>query len=126
MKETKFMSINEAMKKVERCKSLQEGVKEVAKREALTAPLIPESLEKEETKGHNIFISYSTLDSEYFQINKIVKKLKKYPEIDKVLYWEKDSKENIVEFMDRTLKESNVFILFCSERSIKSAAVSDE
>jgi branched-chain amino acid transport system substrate-binding protein len=121
-----FDIFNEAMKKVEHCKSLQEGVREVAKRSPTITPLTSTSLEKEEQKKHTIFISYSTLDSGYFQINKIVKKLKKYPEIDKVLYWEKDSKENIVEFMDRTLQESTVFILFCSERSIKSAAVSDE
>lgn len=121
-----FDIFNEAMKKVERCKNLQEGVKEVAKSEPIIAPLISDSVEKEERKKHNIFISYSTLDSEYFQINKIVKKLKKYPIIDRVLYWERDSKENIVEFMDRTLKESDVFILFCTERSMNSAAVSDE
>ena len=84
------------------------------------------TVEKEEEHKHTIFISYSTLDSEYYQIEKIVRYLNKYPEIDKVLYWEKDSKENIVEFMDRTLEESDVFILFCSESSIKSTAVRDE
>ena len=84
------------------------------------------TVEKEEEHKHTVFISYSTLDSEYYQIEKIVRYLNKYPEIDKVLYWEKDSKGNIVEFMDRTLEESDVFILFCSESSKKSTAVRDE
>jgi len=131
-----FDIFNEATKKVDQCKNIEAGIYEEAKREPIITPLVPKILEEEkqiapvvekvEEKEHNIFISYSTLDSEYFQINKIVQKLEKYPDIDKVLYWEKDSKENIVEFMDRTLQESDVFILFCSERSLNSAAVSDE
>ncbi len=131
-----FGIFNEATEKIEYCKDIQQGIYEEAKRESVITPLVSESFEKEtqiapvskkvEEPTHNIFISYSTLDAEYFQINKIVKKLKKYPEIENVLYWERDSKENIVEFMDRTLKESDVFILFCSERSLNSAAVSDE
>ncbi|MFX1569419.1 MAG: TIR domain-containing protein [Promethearchaeota archaeon] len=130
-----FDIFNSATKKIEDCKNIQQGIYEEVKRASIITPVVPKTLEEEqitaisetaETPKHNIFISYSTIDSEHFQINKIVKKLKKYSDIDKVLYWEKDSKENIVEFMDRTLQESDVFILFCSERSIQSAAVSDE
>ncbi len=77
-------------------------------------------------KEFNVFLSYSTLDSEYFQLPKVVKSLEKYPEINKVLYWEVDSGENIVEYMERTLKECNVFVLFCSENALNSKAVNDE
>lgn len=73
-----------------------------------------------------IFMSYSTLDSEHFQISKMVEKLKSYTEIEEVLFWEADSSANIVEYMEETLKKCNVFILFCSENSMKSKAVKDE
>jgi hypothetical protein len=74
----------------------------------------------------NIFMSYSTKDSDYFQISKIVRRLELYPEINKVLFWEVDSRQNIVEFMEETLRKTNVFILFCSQNSINSMAVKDE
>ena len=51
------------------------------------------------TAGKNVFISYSTLDGDYFQVSKIVRRLELYPEINSVLFWEADSQQNIVEFM---------------------------
>ena len=74
----------------------------------------------------SIFLSYSTLDSDYFQIPTIVERLKLYPEIENVSFWEADSGENVVEFMEKTLGKSNVFVLFCSENSMKSEAVKGE
>jgi len=79
-----------------------------------------------EIAKHNVFISYATLDTNYFQISKIVRRLQLYPEINEVLFWELDSKQNIVEFMEETLKKTNVFVLFCSKNSVKSKAVKDE
>lgn len=73
-----------------------------------------------------VFLSYSTLDAEHFQISNIVKELEVYPEIKKVSYWQADSKQNIVEFMEDTLKNTDVFVLFCSKNSVKSNAVKDE
>jgi len=73
-----------------------------------------------------VFLSYSTLDSPYFQISHIAKALESYPEIEKILYWEADSSENIVAYMERTLKECSVFILFCTENALNSQAVTDE
>ena len=90
------------------------------------AEKVAEVVKPEQINKRNVFISYSTLDREYFQISKIVKGLKKYPEIDEVLYWEADSRANIVDFMEETLKISNVFVLFCTENSMKSKAVKDE
>jgi len=80
----------------------------------------------EEGKGMRVFLSYSTLDTDYFHISDIANMLESYPEIDRVLYWEADSGVNIVEYMERTLKECNVFILFCTENSWNSRAVTDE
>lgn len=73
-----------------------------------------------------IFLSYSTTDSGYFRMPDIAKALESYTEIDKILYWEADSGENIVEYMEKTLKECNVFVLFCSENALNSLAVTDE
>ena len=73
-----------------------------------------------------LFLSYSTLDTDHFQIKTIVEKLKAFPEIDKVFFWEVDSGENIVEYMERTLKICSVFVLFCSKNSLNSKSVTDE
>ncbi|MBY8985302.1 MAG: TIR domain-containing protein [Candidatus Lokiarchaeota archaeon] len=81
---------------------------------------------QEEVKKLRVFLSYSTLDAEYFKIAEIVKTLEKYPEIKKASYWQADSKQNIVEFMEDTLKNTDVFVLFCSKNSVKSGAVKDE
>ncbi len=80
----------------------------------------------EELNKQRVFLSYSTLDAELFQISDIVKELEVYPEIRKVSYWQADSKQNIVEFMEDTLKNTDIFVLFCSKNSVKSNAVKDE
>jgi len=91
-----------------------------------TLPKPYPSLKTEDLKKYTVFLSYSTKDSEYYELPKIVKGLECYPDIEKVLFWEADSTQNIVDFMEETLKSCNVFVLFCSENSVKSAAVKDE
>ncbi len=83
-------------------------------------------LVEDKAEGKNVFIRYSTVDTDYFQVSKIVRRLELYPEINRVIFWEADSKQNIVEFMEETLRITNAFILFCSENSIKSGAVKGE
>ena len=78
------------------------------------------------TKGFNVFLSYSTLDSEYFHVKEIAKRLESYPIIDRVFLWEEDSGENIVSYMERSLTITKVFVFFCSENAIRSKAVEDE
>ena len=58
--------------------------------------------------------------------SKIVRRLELYSKINEVLFWEADSCENIVDYMEDTLRKTNVFILYCSENSMKSNAVKDE
>jgi len=77
-------------------------------------------------KGFNIFLSYSTLDTDYFRVKEVAKRLESYPRIKKVLFWEEDSQENIVVYMEKALQMSKVFIFFCSQKAVKSKAVADE
>jgi parallel beta-helix repeat protein len=91
---------------------------------SLEAALSPSVEEK--TGKLNVFISYSTLDTDYFQVAKLVRRLELYPEINEVSFWEADSKQNIVEFMEETLNKTDVFLLFCSENASKSEAVRGE
>jgi len=78
------------------------------------------------SEGKTIFISYSFLDTDYFQISKIVRRLELYPKIKEVIFWEVDSKQNIIEFMEGALRKSDTFVLFCSKNSSKSEAVKGE
>jgi len=78
------------------------------------------------TRGFNIFLSYSTLDTNYFKIKEVANRLESYPRINNVLFWEEDSQENIVVYMEKTLSMSKVFVFFCSENAVKSKAVADE
>lgn len=57
-----------------------------------------------------VFLSYSTLDSDRFQIKNIAKILNDYFEIKETLFWEVDSGDNIVEYMEETLKKCNAFV----------------
>lgn len=75
---------------------------------------------------NNVFLSYSTLDSEYFNIPKISKQLETFPEIGDVLLWELDSSENVVEYMERNLRKSKTFVLFCSKNALDSKSVEGE
>ncbi len=77
-------------------------------------------------KGFNIFLSYSTLDTDYFRVKEVAKRLESYPRINKVLFWEEDSQENIVVYMEKALQMSKVFVFFCSQKAVKSKAVADE
>ena len=71
----------------------------------------------------NIFLSYSTDDTELFKIKEIASYLESHPDITKVYYWEKDSGQNIIEYMENNLEKSRVFILFCSQNSNESKSV---
>ncbi len=100
-------------------------IEEILPRELRSKPIISKS-KPDEFKELNIFLSYSTIDTDYFQISRVAKSLEEYPEINKVKYWEADSTQNIVEYMDKMLEKCDVFVLFCSENSMKSISVKDE
>jgi len=73
-----------------------------------------------------VFVSYATADSEFFEISKISEKLKKYPRIGDILYWEEALKDDIYDFMNNNLELCDIFLLFCSENSKNSEPVKME
>ncbi|MHA2283435.1 MAG: toll/interleukin-1 receptor domain-containing protein [Promethearchaeota archaeon] len=77
-------------------------------------------------RGLTVFLSYATVDTTYYRIAEIAQHLERYSDIEKVFYWEVDSEENIVKYMEQSLQISKVFILLCSENSLKSKSVQDE
>jgi parallel beta-helix repeat protein len=105
-------------------RNINEGI--VRPEELTNYPLYIHTIRNYFMRGFNIFLSYSTLDADHFQIHEVAKRLESYPRIDKVFFWEADSGENIVTYMERTLRISNVFVLFCSENASRSKAVEDE
>jgi parallel beta-helix repeat protein len=116
-----FAIFNQADKKLEICKAIEAGIYTEVKSEELFMPVATEK-----RKEFKIFLSYSTIDSDRFQIKKIVKHLEKFTEIQKVYYYTKDSGQNIVEYMEKTLSVCNIFVLFCTKTSKDSKAVKGE
>jgi len=72
------------------------------------------------------FVSYATADSEYFEVRKISEKLKKYPRIGDILYWEEAMKDDIYDFMNNNLEMCDIFLIFCSKNAKNSEAVQME
>ena len=73
-----------------------------------------------------VFVSYATVDSSFFEISKISEKLKKYPRIGDILYWEEALKDDIYDFMNNNLEKCDIFLIFCSKNSKRSEAVQME
>ncbi|MFX1251863.1 MAG: toll/interleukin-1 receptor domain-containing protein [Promethearchaeota archaeon] len=75
-----------------------------------------------------IFVSYAIDDLELFHISKIVSELEKYPIVDNLYYWDRDSNssQTIPEYMENSIKECDIFLVFCSELSKKSKAIAFE
>ena len=78
------------------------------------------------TEGFNIFLSHSNRDFKFYRISDIAHRLQDFKEIKKVYYWQESSGQNIVDFMEKSLNESQIFILFCSENALKSESVKGE
>ncbi|MHA1376195.1 MAG: toll/interleukin-1 receptor domain-containing protein [Promethearchaeota archaeon] len=74
----------------------------------------------------NVFISYATEDSEYFEIPYIASKLKSYQFIEDVIYWEKNMNDDIVKYMNDNIERCEIFLIFCSKNASKSEAVNIE
>ena len=85
-----------------------------------------EGAEKDKREKVKVFISYASVDSSFFDISKISKKLIKYPEIEQVLFWEEDLHDDIYDYMDKNLGQCDIFLLFCSPNANKSDAVKME
>ena len=73
-----------------------------------------------------VFVSYATVDSGFFEVSNISEKLKKYPRIGDILYWEEALKDDIYDFMNNNLEKCDVFLIFCSKNSKNSEPVQME
>lgn len=79
-------------------------------------------------KPLKVFMSYSLKDSEIFAVPLISRTLesKSYPEIEKVMYCQRDAGENWVDYMNENIPKSDVFLLFCTPNIYESRYIKDE
>ena len=73
--------------------------------------------------GLVVFISYATPDSSRYKIPEIAEELKKYSEIDNVLYWEEHLHDDIFKYMNDNLGLCDTLLVFCSPSADVSEAV---
>ncbi len=73
-----------------------------------------------------IFISYAHSDSDFFHVPEIAQILRTMPGIKSVYYSQHDVTENFVKFMDESLSQCDLLLLFCSATSMKSEWVKEE
>lgn len=70
-----------------------------------------------------VFLSYSSNDSNRFQIKKFADQLTNFPAIRDVLYWEEDADGSIIQFMNTNIPLCDVFLLFCSQNALQSESM---
>ncbi len=78
------------------------------------------------TKEILVFISYATRDAEIFKIRDIAESLTVYSDIVDVLFWQEDSKDNIIAYMNENLSKCDIMLLFCTPNALKSIPVEKE
>ncbi len=74
----------------------------------------------------SIFLSYNTKDSEKFHVQEFAQQLTNYDEINEVLYCEDDIQDDFISYMNECVGKCDLFLLFCSEKSISSEFVGIE
>ncbi len=87
-----------------------------------------ESKEKSRSSIKNIliYVIYASKDSDFCQVPKIAEILTNKPEIEDVLYWEKDMKEDIYKYMNDNIGSCDMCIIFCSQNALNSRPVEME
>jgi len=73
-----------------------------------------------------VFISYASKDAERYKIKEIAELLTKFEDIKDAKYWEEDSHDNIVKYMNEMLGICDIMLLFCSSKALKSIPVEKE
>ena len=78
--------------------------------------------------GENItlFFSYTNTDSQEYQIPFIAKELRKFKEIEDIIFYERENYDNIYQYMDESINKCDVLICFCSQKALKSPYVKME
>jgi len=83
-------------------------------------------MEKDEGGKVKVFMSYATLDSNFFQISDVAEHLTYYSDIEQVLYWEESLQDDIYGYMNKNLDLCDIFLIFCSTNALQSDAVEME
>ncbi|WP_371806244.1 toll/interleukin-1 receptor domain-containing protein [Candidatus Lokiarchaeum ossiferum] len=88
--------------------------------------LSPSQKTKPKNSNIKVFFSYVTKDAESFRLKEIATQLENFPRIEKVFYWERDTKSDIVQYMEENLENADVVVLFCSQHIKNSNPVKSE
>jgi hypothetical protein len=97
------------------------------KKPSSNQPLTEEApLVKELNRNILVFASYSSKDSKIYKIQDIAEKLKAYQGIKDVLFYEGESIDNIIKYMNDNLGLCDAFLLFCSQNALSSVPVEKE
>ena len=64
-----------------------------------------------------LFISYLLKDLSVFHIKEIADLLRGKSEIEEVMYWHKGATGNMIDFMNKSIKECHMVLLFCSKKT---------
>lgn len=83
-------------------------------------------IETKTKQKSSVFISYSSKDADLFKIPDIAKNLATQDDIEDVLYFESESYDNFVEFMNNNIGKCDVVLLFCSPNALESTFVMKE
>jgi hypothetical protein len=81
---------------------------------------------KTPTSEFLVFISYSTKDSDEFNVPYLSSELIKFPRIEEALFWEEDMDDDIIEYMNKYVKKCDLLILICSQNATDSEPVKME
>lgn len=73
-----------------------------------------------------IYLIYATKDSDLLQIPKIAETLTNKPEIEDILYWEEDMKEDIYKYMNYNVGRCDMCVIFWAQNALSSKAVEME
>ncbi|MFX1237345.1 MAG: toll/interleukin-1 receptor domain-containing protein [Promethearchaeota archaeon] len=87
---------------------------------------VKEKIKKQKKSDVVVFISYATKDAKLFKIEKFAEELKNMNNISDVFYWEEDTEDSIIGYMDESLGKCDVLVLFCSPNSLESIPVKKE
>ncbi|MBD3353864.1 MAG: TIR domain-containing protein [Candidatus Lokiarchaeota archaeon] len=83
-----------------------------------------EDLAPSKIKDFKVFMSYALADSKELKVKEISELLGKQKGISEVLYWEgwggNSYDGDLVDFMEKGVKDSSIFIAFCTKESRKS------
>lgn len=114
---------------VETSQSIEMGdVKTITQKLKKTITNLPIKKSKTGKKVKNVlvFVSYATKDAEDFKIKDIAENLTKFKKINNVLYWQENTGDNIIKFMNDNLGKSDLVLLFCSANALTSEPVEKE